>query len=41
MPSGATSGVQVQGSGMAFDLSDIGANATRVVSSSFKVVAVE
>jgi hypothetical protein len=41
MPSGAPSGVQVQGSGMAFDLSDIGAHATRVVSSSFKVVAVE
>jgi hypothetical protein len=41
MPSGATSGVQMQGAGMAFDLSDIGANATRVVSSSFKVIAVE
>ncbi len=41
MPSGATSGVQVQGAGAAFDLSDIGAHASRVISSSFKVVAIE
>jgi hypothetical protein len=41
MPSGATSGVQQQGAGIGFDLSDIGANASRVMSSSFKVVAVD
>lgn len=42
MPSGAaSSGPKMQGAGFGFDLSDIGAHATRVVSSSFKVVAVE
>lgn len=41
MPSGATAGVQVQGSGLGFDLSDIGANPTRVISSTFKVVPVD
>ncbi len=42
MPSGSSSGgVQMQGAGVGFDLSDIGAHAQRVVSSSFKVVAVE
>jgi hypothetical protein len=43
MPSGARSGSSVsrQGVGLAFDVSDIGAHATRVVSSSFRVVAVD
>lgn len=42
LPSGASSsGPKLQGAGFGFDVSDIGAHATRVVSSSFKVVAVE
>lgn len=42
MPSGASSGgVHPSSSGFSFDVSDIGARPTRVVSSSFRVVAVD
>jgi hypothetical protein len=42
MPSGASSGgVHASGSGFGFDLSDIGARPVRVVSSSFRVTAVD
>jgi hypothetical protein len=38
MPSGGKGGVHRQGTGIGFDLSDIGANPTRVVRTSFRVV---
>ncbi|EYF00448.1 hypothetical protein [Chondromyces apiculatus] len=41
MPSGSEGGVNLQGAGFGFDVSDVGAHASRVISSSFKVVAVE
>ncbi|AKT37487.1 uncharacterized protein CMC5_016280 [Chondromyces crocatus] len=41
MPSGSEGGVNLQGAGFGFDVSDVGAHAQRVITSSFKVVAVE
>jgi hypothetical protein len=40
LPSGGTSGVSHEGSGMRFDVSDIGAHKSRSVKTSFRVVAV-
>ena len=40
LPSGGTSGVSQEGSGMRFDVSDIGAHKSRSVKTSFRTVAV-
>jgi hypothetical protein len=38
MPSGSKGGIHRQGTGVGFDLSDIGANPTRTIRTSFRVV---